>query len=199
VAIYLQSVMNNAKTFGLVKTASAEVAFYQKINLFAHEPTQTPAVCIVQGAATRKFGLYTKNRNEPSVWEDVVSFAVAYGLRQQSYCHMAAAMMAVLMFGNICRYNDASGLQWQNVRFLEDRSGYTFNFDKCKNTQYRQGNKVIFACLYSALGYMSGAVDARIEGAHRRIGRHVCLPRLYRPSSLENTGKDCVGTGADQV
>jgi hypothetical protein len=35
VALYLLSVMNNAKTFRPVKAASAAIAFYQKINIFA--------------------------------------------------------------------------------------------------------------------------------------------------------------------
>ena len=65
VALYLQSVMNNANTFAPVKAASAAIAFYQKINLFDHEPTQSPAPCLVRGAATKKFGLNTKNRKEP--------------------------------------------------------------------------------------------------------------------------------------
>jgi hypothetical protein len=60
VALYMQSVMNGAKTFALVKAASAAIAFYQKINLFNHEPTQSPAVCLVRGAAMRKFGLNPK-------------------------------------------------------------------------------------------------------------------------------------------
>ncbi len=45
---------------------------------------------------------------------------------------------------------------------------------------------------------MSGAVDAKLE-AHRRIGGHVRLPRLYRPPGSEITGKDCAGTGANQI
>ena len=65
VALYLQSVMNDAKTFAPVKAASAAIAFYQKINLFDHEPTRSPAVCLVRSAATRRFGLNTKNRKIP--------------------------------------------------------------------------------------------------------------------------------------
>ncbi len=57
VALYMQSVMNGAKTFAPVKAASAAIAFYQKINLFDHEPTQSPAVCLVRGAAMMIFGL----------------------------------------------------------------------------------------------------------------------------------------------
>jgi hypothetical protein len=143
--MYLQSVMNSAKTFGPVKAASAAIAFYQKINLYAHEPTQSPAVCIVRSAATRKFGLNAKNQKEPFEWDDVVGFAVAYGLRQLGYCHLVVAAMSVLMFGAMCRYDDASGLQWRNVRFLADRSAYELSFDKRKNAQFRQGNKVMVA------------------------------------------------------
>jgi len=39
----MQSAMNGAKTFALVKAASAAIGFFQKTNLFDHEPTQSPA------------------------------------------------------------------------------------------------------------------------------------------------------------
>ena len=65
VVLYLQAVMNSAKTCAPVKAASAAIAFYQKINLFNHEPTQSPATCFVRSAATRRFSLNAKNRKEP--------------------------------------------------------------------------------------------------------------------------------------
>ena len=43
VALYLQAVMNGAKTFAPMKAASAAIAFYQKVNLFNHEPTHAIA------------------------------------------------------------------------------------------------------------------------------------------------------------
>jgi len=50
------------------------------------------------------------------------------------------------MFGDMCRYDDASGMQWRNVRFLEDRSAFELlTFDKRKNAQFWQGNKVMVA------------------------------------------------------
>jgi hypothetical protein len=54
-------VVNGAVTFAPVKAASAASAFYQKINLFSHEPTQSPTLCIVRKAAIRWFGLIAKN------------------------------------------------------------------------------------------------------------------------------------------
>jgi hypothetical protein len=53
--------------------------------------------------------------------------------------------MAIVMFGGMCRYDDASGLLWRNVRFEEDGSAFEITFDKRKNAQYRQGNKVLVA------------------------------------------------------
>ena len=87
VALCMQFVMNGAKIFAPVKVAFAAVAFYQKINLFDHEPTQSPAVCLVRGAAMRKFGLNPKSRKDPFEWEQAVSFVEAYGVRHQGYYH----------------------------------------------------------------------------------------------------------------
>jgi hypothetical protein len=141
----MQSVMNNAKTFAPVKAASAAIAFYPKINLFDHEPTQSPAACLVRGAATMKFGLNTKNRKEPFEWEQVASFAEAYGVRHQGYCHLVVATMAIDTIGRMCRYDDASGLLCKIVRFEADGSGYELSFEKRENAQYQQGNKVLVA------------------------------------------------------
>ncbi len=75
--------MNDARTFAPVKAASAAIAFYQKINLFDHEPMQSPVVCPVRSAAMRRFGLNAKNRKDPFEWDHVVGFADTYGVRHQ--------------------------------------------------------------------------------------------------------------------
>jgi hypothetical protein len=142
--------MNTAKTVAPVKAASAAIAFYQKINLFDHEPTQSPAVCVVRGAAMRKSGLNPKNQKEPFDWGKFVDFAEAYGVRLQGYCHMVVATRTIVMFDGMCRYDDASGFQWRNIRFVEDGSGFEITFDKRKNAQFRQGNKVLVAANPSA-------------------------------------------------
>jgi hypothetical protein len=53
--------------------------------------------------------------------------------------------MAAIMFGAMSRYDDASGLMWRNTRFVEDGSGFEIIFEKRKNAQYREGNKVLVA------------------------------------------------------
>jgi integrase len=148
--MYMQSVANNAKTFAPVKAASAAIAFYQKINLFSHEPTQSPAACLVREAAIRRFGLNPKNRKEPFEWAQVVKFAEAYGSLHQGNCHLVVAIISVVMFGAMCRYDDASGLMWRNIRFEADGSAFEITFDKRKNCQYRQGNKVLVTALPNA-------------------------------------------------
>ncbi len=45
----------------------------------------------------------------------------------------------------MCRYDDASGLFWSNFRFESDGSGFEITFDKRKNAQFRQDNKVLVA------------------------------------------------------
>ncbi len=71
--------VNGAKTFLPVKAASSVIAFYQKINIFSHEPAHSPAVCLVREVAIRRFGLNAKNRKEPFEWAQVVEFVEAYG------------------------------------------------------------------------------------------------------------------------
>ncbi len=148
--MYLQSVVNGAKTFAPVKAASAAIAFYHKINLFSHEPTQSPAVCLMREAAIRRFGLNAKNWKKAFKWAQVVKFAKAYGPRQQGYCHLVVSTIVVVMFGGMCRYDDASGLMWRNLRLEADRSAFEITFDKRKSSQYRQGNKVLVTTLPNA-------------------------------------------------
>jgi hypothetical protein len=133
VAMYLQSVANDAKSFAPMKAASAAIAFFQKVNLFDHEPTHCPAACIVRNAAMRKLGLNPKSRKELFEWDNVMLFAEAYGVRQQGYIHLVVASMAVIMLGAMCRYDDASVLKWSNIRFVENGSGFEITFEKRKN------------------------------------------------------------------
>jgi hypothetical protein len=41
--------------------------------------------------------------------------------------------MAAIMFGGMCRYDDASGRLWSNIRFEADGSAFEITFDKRKN------------------------------------------------------------------
>jgi len=73
-------VVKRSSTFAPVKSASATIAFFQKIDLHDHLPTQSPAVKMVSHAATRMFGLTPKGRKEPFQWAQDVFFVLAYGV-----------------------------------------------------------------------------------------------------------------------
>ena len=99
----------------------------------------------MRSAATRRFGLNAKYRKEPFDWDQVVDFAMAYGVRYRGYCHKVIAAIVVVMFGGMCSYDDASRLLWFNICFEPDGSGLKITFDMCKNARFRQGNKVLVA------------------------------------------------------
>ncbi len=110
VALYLQSLVERANTFAPVKSASVAIAYSQKINLQHHLPTQSPTVGMVRQASSRKFGLTPKERKEPFQWAEVVAFALEYGINNMGYVHLVVTSMAVVMFGGMCKYDDAISL-----------------------------------------------------------------------------------------
>ncbi len=126
--------------FAPVKSHSAAIAFFQKVNLFHHLPSQSPAVCMVRQASVRKFGLFPKNRKAPFKWADIVVFATSYSVLQQGYCYLVVTSMAVLMFGGMCRYSDISRLRWRNLQFDNDGNlDVRFDHGGRKNSKFRQG------------------------------------------------------------
>jgi hypothetical protein len=85
VALYLQFVVVRANTFAPVKSASAAIAYFQKINLQHHLPTQSPTVGMARQATSRKFGLTPKGNKEPFQWAQVVAFALEYGVNNRGF------------------------------------------------------------------------------------------------------------------
>jgi hypothetical protein len=69
VALYFQSQIYKADPFSTIKSTSASIAFFHKINLFPNHPNITPKVCM---AITRKFGLSAKRFKEPFLWSQLV-------------------------------------------------------------------------------------------------------------------------------
>ncbi len=65
VVLFLQTVVEKSKSYGHVKSHSAAITLYQKVNLFGHLPTRSLAVNMVRQAVAKRFGLGTSNRKEP--------------------------------------------------------------------------------------------------------------------------------------
>jgi len=55
---------------------------------------------------------------------------------------LVVASTAVVMFGGMCIYDDASRLRWRNVRFEPDGVSFHLSFEKRKNAKSMQGNRV---------------------------------------------------------
>jgi hypothetical protein len=134
VAMYLQVIVDKTKTFAPIKSASAVIALYQNVNLYNHNPTMAPKVCMVRRAVARKFGLIPLGRKTSFAWVQLVLFAEAYGVRHQGYCHLVVVTMAMGMFEAMCRYNDVSHLRWRNIRCEPDGSSFELTFEKRKKT-----------------------------------------------------------------
>ncbi len=139
--------MNSANSFSTIKSASASIAFFHKINLFDNHPTMAPEVCMVRTDAARKSGLSAKRVKEPFMWSDLVDFALLYGVNSQGYCYLVVTTMAILSFGAMCRYSDVSRHKWGNIKFENDLSSFEITFEIRKNSQFRQGNKVLVAAI----------------------------------------------------
>ena len=143
VTLYLQYVVERANTFAPVKSASSAIAYFQKISLHQYLPTQSHAVGMVRQATSRKFGLTPKGRKEPFQWAMAVAFVLEYGVNNRGYSHLlVVASMAVVMFGGMCKYDDASRLRWRNVQFEPDGNSFRLSFEEKKNAQFRQGVRV---------------------------------------------------------
>jgi len=117
------------------------ITCYKKVDLFSHELTQVPGGLYMRGAAMRRFGLNTVNRKEAFEWEQVVIFSEAYDVSQHGYRHLRLVVvtMVVVMFGGMCRYNDAPRLLWRNIRFEADGSVFEITFASAKTLSSEKG------------------------------------------------------------
>ena len=145
VALYLQSLIDSAISFSTIKSASASIAFFHKINLFTSHPNRVPEVCIVRTEAAKRFGLLPKRVKVPFLRFQLVDFALLYGIHNQGYCRLVIATMAILSVGAMCRYSDVSLLKWVDAHFESVLSSFMITFERRKNSHFRQGIKVTIA------------------------------------------------------
>jgi len=80
----------------MIKSASASIAFFHKLNLFTNHPNMAPKDCTVRTTAVRKFNLSAKRAKEPFLWFQLVHFALLYGNQNQGYWHLVVATMDIL-------------------------------------------------------------------------------------------------------
>ena len=148
VALFLQQVADEAQSFSVIKLASAAIAYYQKINLFDHNPTIGPLASFVRKSAMRRLGLAPLRRKAPFQWSDIARLVASTicGARTP-YCRLVVVTFCVITYGGMCRYSDVASLQLGHLRFHQDGGSVTLSFPKRKNDQYRQGSKVTISAL----------------------------------------------------
>jgi hypothetical protein len=143
VALFLQQVADEAHSFSVIKQASAAIAFFQKINLFDHDPTLGPLASFVRKSAMRRLGLAPCRRKAPFQWEAIVRLASsAVRGSDTPYCKLVVVTFCVVTFGGMCRYSDVASLRLVHLQFHQNGGSVTLSFPKRKNDQYRQGSKV---------------------------------------------------------
>ena len=93
--------MDSANLFSMIKSASAAIAFFYKINLFTSLPTMSPEVCMVRTTTARKFGLSANHVKDPFPWSQLVDFALLYGIHNQGYCLLVVCSMDFFIWRHV--------------------------------------------------------------------------------------------------
>jgi integrase len=134
VALYLANVAERATSFAVIKSASAAIAYFQKINLFEHNPTISPLASFVRAAFARRLGTAPKRRKAPFLWADVMRFATAYLSGSPAYCHLVVVTCCIISFGGMCRFGELVATRPADLVFSNDDCSVTIGFPKRKMT-----------------------------------------------------------------
>ena len=97
-----------AVSFSAVKSASAAIAYFQRINLYSHNPTMGQLASFVRNAVMRRLGLAPRSRKTPFTWDDILRFARArLSSENPPYCYLVVVTLCAVSFGGVCRFSDA--------------------------------------------------------------------------------------------
>lgn len=141
VAMYLQYIANAARTFSVVKTASAMVFTAHDLALVPADrnPTSHRLVAAVREAAHRRLGDRRLNRKEPLEFAFVQSGARCWlmlgGVTRQMF-----ATLGLAMWTGFWRYDCAEKVRLRDMKFCETHM--TTFLEKRKTDKYRYGQLV---------------------------------------------------------
>ncbi|KAK3246759.1 hypothetical protein CYMTET_43721 [Cymbomonas tetramitiformis] len=141
VAMYLQYIANAARTFSVVKTASAMVFTAHDLALVPADrnPTSHRLVAAVREAAHRRLGDRRLNRKEPLEFAFVQSGARCWlmlgGVTRQMF-----ATLGLDMWTGFWRYDCAEKVRLRDMKFCETHM--TTFLEKRKTDKYRYGQLV---------------------------------------------------------
>lgn len=146
VALYLQFVAREAKSYSRVKSASGAIYTLHESALYPKEeiPTQAPPAHLVREAAKRKIGLRLSNQKEPlsaSLLNKAILLFIS-GKKVPLWKVMVAGMIKVMWMGFL-RYKDAKFVWVELIHFYPTHM--EFLLSERKNDVYREGDVVYIA------------------------------------------------------
>ena len=201
VALYLQSISREARTYSVVKSASGCIFTAHELALIPAGSIPTKhAICkLVREAAKRRLGLRLVNQKDP-VSMEVLLCSVSLYCRDLgsgvSVLELMFACMALCMFMGFLRFSDMASIYVDGVSFYDDHMEI-FLPDR-KNDQFRKGDVIFIArgqarehCpvhvtqLYIRRAGLSGHVPLvqTFDGRRVRGTRFWGVPLLGRPIS----------------
>jgi hypothetical protein len=107
--------------------------------MFNHLPTLSSLDNLVREAAKRTLGTTPTNRKLPFQWRDVSAFASVYAPLDcdSPYYHLVVAVLCVITFGAMCRFDDAANMVQSDTKFGQHANLVVF-LRKRKSDLYRQ-------------------------------------------------------------
>jgi integrase len=142
VCIYLGELSKSAKSYAVVKMASAAISTMHEMSGFA-SPTKHALCKDVRAAAKRALGLLIKNRKEPLDLDVCLAIVTMLAYQGAPVWSLMLASYIMLCFAAFLRYDDAVNIQVEHVKFYELHAEVFLA--KRKNDQFRSGNVVCVA------------------------------------------------------
>lgn len=163
VALFLTLTAQGARSYAVVKTASAAIFAHHDLACAQNNPTKHPLCKAVRAGCKRTIGVAVHNRKEPLSLETVTAAVelLLTGDTPPPHKVMLAAFTATC-FAGFLRYDDAARLLTRDVRFFPDHA--VLFLEKRKNDQVRSGNLVYLARGTSAACPVA-LLDRHIKGA----------------------------------
>ena len=145
IAMYFQHRLDSAKSFSVLRSASAAIAAFHKVNLFPQRPTRGPLPSMVRECGKRLLGLAANRDKAPFPWEAIARLALVFCTPTSEPWRWVVGLLAVVCFAGFGRYNDFAPMLWQDIVF--EPTFVVFRFVKRKHNVYKLKSQVRVARL----------------------------------------------------
>jgi len=168
VALYLQSVLQVATTFSVVKGASAAISTLHEVHGLP-SPTSGLLCSQIRSAAERILGAAPVNRKAPFEWELLHSYCIAASA-SGDFLRMLIAAMALLAFAAFLRCEEITAVYADEIKFFDSHA--EIFLEERKNDKIRKGNVIVVARASDKRACPVGMLEWAVT-ATSSAGRHV--------------------------